>query len=286
MSKTVTVAATQMSCSRDSKANITNAKKLITKADSEGAQIILIQELFESVYFCCLNKTEEFNMARPFENNPLLQEMAELARELSVVLPISFFEKDNNTFYNSLSVIDADGSISAPYRKSHIPDGPGYEEKYYFHPGNTGFKVFETQYAKIGVGICWDQWFPEAARIMALNGAELLFYPTAIGSEPDTPELDSRDSWQLVMQGHSAANTLPVIASNRIGTEINEKFSMTFYGSSFITDGTGIKVKECSRDNEEYIIQKFDLDSIQEHRSSWGFFRDRRTDLYKDILKD
>ena len=286
MSKTVTVAATQMSCSRDSKANITNAKKLITKAASEGAQIILIQELFESVYFCCLNKTEEFNMARPFENNPLLQEMAELAKELSVVLPISFFEKDNNTFYNSLSVIDADGSISAPYRKSHIPDGPGYEEKYYFHPGNTGFKVFETQYAKIGVGICWDQWFPEAARIMALNGAELLFYPTAIGSEPDTPELDSRDSWQLVMQGHSAANTLPVIASNRIGTEVNEKFSMTFYGSSFITDGTGIKVKECSRDNEEYIIQKFDLDSIQEHRSSWGFFRDRRTDLYKDILKD
>ena len=286
MSKTVTVAATQMSCSRDSKANITNAKKLITKAASEGAQIILIQELFESVYFCCLNKTEEFNMAKPFENNPLLQEMAELAKELSVVLPISFFEKDNNTFYNSLSVIDADGSISAPYRKSHIPDGPGYEEKYYFHPGNTGFKVFETQYAKIGVGICWDQWFPEAARIMALNGAELLFYPTAIGSEPDTPELDSRDSWQIVMQGHSAANTLPVIASNRIGTEINEKFSMTFYGSSFITDGTGIKVKECSRDNEEYIIQKFDLDSIQEHRSSWGFFRDRRTDLYKDILKD
>jgi len=286
MSKTVTVAATQMSCSRDSKANITNAKKLITKAASEGAQIILIQELFESVYFCCLNKTEEFNMARPFENNPLLQEMAELAKELSVVLPISFFEKDNNTFYNSLSVIDADGSISAPYRKSHIPDGPGYEEKYYFHPGNTGFKVFETQYAKIGVGICWDQWFPEAARIMALNGAELLFYPTAIGSEPDTPELDSRDSWQIVMQGHSAANTLPVIASNRIGTEVNEKFSMTFYGSSFITDGTGIKVKECSRDNEEYIVQKFDLDSIQEHRSSWGFFRDRRTDLYKDILKD
>ena len=286
MSKTVTVAATQMSCSRDSKANITNAKKLITKAASEGAQIILIQELFESVYFCCLNKTEEFNMARPFENNPLLQEMAELAKELSVVLPISFFEKDNNTFYNSLSVIDADGSISAPYRKSHIPDGPGYEEKYYFHPGNTGFKVFETQHAKIGVGICWDQWFPEAARIMALNGAELLFYPTAIGSEPDTPELDSRDSWQIVMQGHSAANTIPVIASNRIGTEINEKFSMTFYGSSFITDGTGIKVKECSRDNEEYIIQKFDLDSIQEHRSSWGFFRDRRTDLYKDILKD
>ena len=286
MTKQVTVAATQMSCTRDSIANIENAKKLTRQAANDGAQIILIQELFESVYFPCLNKPEEFTMAKPYKDNPLLQEMSALARELSVVLPTSFFEKDNNTYYNSLAVIDADGSISEPYRKSHIPDGPGYEEKYYFHPGNTGFKVFETKYAKIGVGICWDQWFPEAARIMALNGAELLFYPTAIGSEPDTPELDSRDSWQLVMQGHSAANTLPVIASNRIGTETNEKFSMTFYGSSFITDGTGVKVKECSRDREEYIIHKFDLDSLQEHRSSWGFFRDRRTDLYKDILKD
>ena len=286
MTKQVTVAATQMSCTRDSIINIENAKKLTRQAASDGAQIILIQELFESVYFPCLNKPEEFTMAKPYKDNPLLEEMSALAKELSVVLPTSFFEKDNNTYYNSLAVIDADGSISEPYRKSHIPDGPGYEEKYYFHPGNTGFKVFETKYAKIGVGICWDQWFPEASRIMALNGAELLFYPTAIGSEPDTPELDSRDSWQLVMQGHSAANTLPVIASNRIGTETNEKFSMTFYGSSFITDGTGVKVKECSRDKEEYIIHKFDLDSLQEHRSSWGFFRDRRTDLYKDILKD
>ena len=286
MTKQVKVAATQMSCTRDSIANIENAKKLTRQAANDGAQIILIQELFESVYFPCLNKPEEFTMAKPYKDNPLLQEMSALAKELSVVLPTSFFEKDNNTYYNSLAVIDADGSISEPYRKSHIPDGPGYEEKYYFHPGNTGFKVFETKYAKIGVGICWDQWFPEASRIMALNGAELLFYPTAIGSEPDTPELDSRDSWQLVMQGHSAANTLPVIASNRIGTETNEKFSMTFYGSSFITDGTGVKVKECSRDKEEYIIHKFDLDSLQEHRSSWGFFRDRRTDLYKDILKD
>ena len=286
MTKQVTVAATQMSCTRDSIANIENAKKLTRQAANDGAQIILIQELFESVYFPCLNRPEEFTMAKPYKDNPLLQEMSVLAKELSVVLPTSFFEKDNNTYYNSLAVIDADGSISEPYRKSHIPDGPGYEEKYYFHPGNTGFKVFETKYAKIGVGICWDQWFPEASRIMALNGAELLFYPTAIGSEPDAPELDSRDSWQLVMQGHSAANTLPVIASNRIGTETNEKFSMTFYGSSFITDGTGVKVKECSRDREEYIIHKFDLDSLQEHRSSWGFFRDRRTDLYKDILKD
>ena len=175
MTKLVTVAATQMSCTRDSDANIENAKKLIRQSAGEGAQIILIQELFESEYFCCLNKPEEFNLAKPYQDNPLLQEMSELARELSVVLPISFFEKDNNTFYNSLAVIDADGTISEPYRKSHIPDGPGYEEKYYFHPGNTGFKVFDTKYAKIGIGICWDQWFPEAARIMALNGAELLF---------------------------------------------------------------------------------------------------------------
>ena len=286
MTRIVSVAATQMACSRDSETNIKNAKKLIRKAAEDGAQIILIQELFESVYFCCLNNPEEFNMAKPFKDHPLLAEMSILANELSVVLPISFFEKDNNTHYNSLVVIDADGSILDLYRKSHIPDGPGYEEKYYFHPGNTGFKVFETAYAKIGVGICWDQWFPEAARIMALNGAELLFYPTAIGSEPDTPEMDSKDSWQLVMQGHSAANTLPVIASNRIGTETNDKFSMTFYGSSFITDGTGVKVSECSRDKEEYIVSEFDLDSLQEHRSSWGFFRDRRTELYKDILKD
>ena len=196
MTKQVTVAATQMSCTRDSIANIENAKKLTRQAANDGAQIILIQELFESVYFPCLNKPEEFTMAKPYKDNPLLQEMSVLAKELTVVLPTSFFEKDNNTYYNSLAVINADGSISEPYRKSHIPDGPGYEEKYYFHPGNTGFKVFETKYAKIGVGICWDQWFPEASRIMALNGAELLFYPTAIGSEPDTPELDSRDSWQ------------------------------------------------------------------------------------------
>jgi N-carbamoylputrescine amidase len=213
-------------------------------------------------------------------------EMSDLAKELSVVLPISFFEQDNNTYYNSLAIIDADGTIIDRYRKSHIPDGPGYEEKYYFHPGNTGFNVYETAYATIGTGICWDQWFPEAARIMTLKGAELLFYPTAIGSEPDNSDYDSRDSWQLVMQGHSAANCVPVITSNRIGTEENKQFNMTFYGSSFISDGTGVKVKECSRDKEQCIVHEFDLDEIKEYRSSWGFFRDRRTDLYNDILKD
>ena len=282
----VNVAATQMTCSENSSDNIDKAKNLIKQSVDEGAQIVLIQELFESVYFCCLNDPKRFELAKPFEKNPLLMEMSDLAKELSVVLPISFFEQDNNTYYNSLAIIDADGTIIDRYRKSHIPDGPGYEEKYYFHPGNTGFNVYETAYATIGAGICWDQWFPEAARIMTLKGAELLFYPTAIGSEPDNSDYDSRDSWQLVMQGHSAANCVPVIASNRIGTEENKQFNMTFYGSSFISDGTGVKVKECSRDKEQCIVHEFDLDEIKEYRSSWGFFRDRRTDLYDDILKD
>ena len=284
--KKVSVAATQMTCSENSRENIDKAKNLIKESVEQGAQIVLIQELFESVYFCCLNDPKRFESAKPFEKNPLIMEMSDLAKELSVVLPISFFEQDNNTYYNSLAIIDADGSIIDRYRKSHIPDGPGYEEKYYFHPGNTGFKTYETAYATIGTGICWDQWFPEAARIMTLKGAELLFYPTAIGSEPDNSNYDSKDSWQLVMQGHSAANCVPVIASNRIGIEQNTRFNMTFYGSSFISDGTGVKVKECSRSQEEYIVHEFDLDEIKEYRSSWGFFRDRRTDLYDDILKD
>ena len=282
----VTVAATQMACSEDTRANINKAKDLIRKCASEGAQIILIQELFESVYFPCLNDPKNFELAKPLNNNALLNEMSDLAKELGVVLPMSFFEQDNNTYYTSLAMIDADGKILDVYRKSHIPDGPGYEEKYYFHPGNTGFKVFNTAFGKIGTGICWDQWFPEAARIMTLNGAELIFYPTAIGSEPDNSDFDSKDSWQIVMQGHAAANCVPVIASNRIGTESNDHFSMLFYGSSFIADGTGVKVKECSRDNEEAIVYQFDLDEIKEYRSSWGFFRDRRTDFYDDILKD
>lgn len=284
--KKVKVAATQMPCTQNERDNIDKAINLIKKSAQQGAQIILIQELFESIYFCCISDSKHFKLAKPFKNNPLLEEMSKLAKELSVVLPISFFERDNNTYYNSLAMIDADGKILDYYRKSHIPDGPGYEEKFYFHPGNTGFKVFETAYAKIGAGICWDQWFPEVARIMTLNGAELLFYPTAIGSEPDYPQLDSRDSWQIVMQGHSAANCIPVIASNRIGIEENKKFSQTFYGSSFITDETGVKVCECGRENEEFIVHEFDLDKIKEYRAAWGLFRDRRTDLYQDIIKD
>ncbi len=282
----VTVAATQMPCTNNSEDNIDNAIGLIRDAASQGANIILIQELFSSLYFPCLNDPDNFNLAAPFQNNPLIATMATLAKELNVVLPISFFEKDQNTYFNSLVVIDADGTIMDLYRKSHIPDGPGYEEKYYFHPGNTGFKVWETSFGKIGVGICWDQWFPEAARIMTLSGAELIFYPTAIGSEPDSVNFDSKEAWQIVMQGHAAANSIPIIASNRTGVEKNKKFSMTFYGSSFIANECGQKIKECSRDRQELIIHEFDLDAVELYRSSWGFFRDRRTDLYKDIFKD
>ena len=282
----VTVAATQMACTDNADDNINKAIEIIRAAKQKGANIILIQELFSSLYFPCNNDPENFKLALPFENNPILEKMASIAEELDVVLPVSFFEKENNTYYNSLAVINADGTIMDRYRKSHIPDGPGYEEKYYFHPGNTGFKVWDTKFGKIGVGICWDQWYPEAARIMALMGAEMIFYPTAIGSEPDSPEMDSKDSWQIVMQGHAAANSIPVIASNRTGIEKNEKFSMTFYGSSFITDECGEKVEECSRDQEEIIVHEFDLDSVSLYRSSWGFFRDRRTDLYKNIFMD
>jgi len=282
----VKVAATQMSCTDNSEDNIDNAIGLIKDAAAQGANIILIQELFSSLYFPCLNNPDNFNLAVPLRNNPLIATMANLAKELNVVLPISFFEKDQNTYFNSLVVIDSDGMIMDLYRKSHIPDGPGYEEKYYFHPGNTGFKVWETSFGKIGVGICWDQWFPEAARIMTLLGAELIFYPTAIGSEPDSANFDSKEAWQIVMQGHAAANSIPIIASNRIGVEKNKKFSMTFYGSSFIADECGQKIKECSRDQQEFIIHEFDLDAVELYRSSWGFFRDRRTDLYKDIFKD
>jgi N-carbamoylputrescine amidase len=282
----VTVAATQMACTDNADDNINKAIEIIRAAKQKGANIILIQELFSSLYFPCNNDPENFKLALPFENNPILEKMASIAEELDVVLPVSFFEKENNTYYNSLAVINADGTIMDRYRKSHIPDGPGYEEKYYFHPGNTGFKVWDTKFGKIGVGICWDQWYPEAARIMALMGAEMIFYPTAIGSEPDSPEMDSKNSWQIVMQGHAAANSIPVIASNRTGIETNEKFSMTFYGSSFITDECGEKVEECSRDQEEIIVHEFDLDSVSLYRSSWGFFRDRRTDLYKNIFMD
>ncbi len=281
----VTVAATQMACNWDLKGNIERAEKLIRKAAADGAHIVLIQELFEAPYFCQDQISGFFDMAKPFEGNPLIAHFAKLAAELNVVLPVSFFEKAGQTCFNSVAIVDADGAVLGLYRKSHIPDGPGYTEKYYFSPGDTGFRVWQTRHAKIGVGICWDQWFPEAARAMALQGAELLFYPTAIGSEPQDPTIDSAAHWQRVMQGHAAANVVPVIASNRIGTEPGRKGTeLTFYGSSFIADQTGAKIAEADRTSEAVLTATFDLDGIARQRSAWGLFRDRRPDLYKPLL--
>jgi len=283
--RTVTVAATQMACTWDIPGNIARAESLIRKAAAKGAQIVLIQELFEAPYFCQDQIGDFFDMAKPFENNPLIAHFSRLAAELDVVLPISFFEKAGQTYFNSVAIVDADGTVLGLYRKSHIPDGPGYTEKYYFSPGDTGFRVWQTKHARIGVGICWDQWFPEAARAMALQGAELLFYPTAIGSEPQDPTIDSAAHWQRVMQGHAAANIMPVIASNRIGTEPGRKGTeLTFYGSSFIADQTGNKVAEADRTSEAILTATFDLDGIARQRSNWGLFRDRRPELYTPLL--
>lgn len=279
----VKVAATQMSCSCDVEANIRKADALVRKAAAEGAQIILLQELFETPYFCQKEKSDYYKYASEVESNKAINHFKAVAKELKVVLPISFYEKKNYARYNSLVVIDADGEVMGTYRKSHIPDGPGYEEKFYFNPGDTGFKVWNTRYAKIGIGICWDQWYPEAARCMALMGAELLFYPTAIGSEPQDGAIDSKDHWQVCMLGHAAANLIPVIASNRIGVEEDEDSKITFYGSSFIAGPQGNKVVEAGRDEETVLTAEFDLDQLEIQRIEWGVFRDRRPDLYKII---
>ena len=280
----VTVAATQMACSNETDKNVSNAEKLVRQAASEGAQIILIQELFESQYFCMDQKEELFELSKPFENHPTIKKFSELAKELKVVLPVSFFEKANRAHYNSVAIVDADGSVLGKYRKSHIPDGPGYQEKFYFNPGATGFKVWNTKYAKIGVGICWDQWFPEAARSMVLSGAELLLYPTAIGGEPEDDGFDSSDMWQRAMIGHSASNQIPVIASNRIGTEKGIDIENYFYGRSFVTNHVGDKIAEGSRDKEEVLIGKINLSEAETLRNVWGVFRDRRPELYKGLL--
>ncbi len=280
----VTVAATQMACSWDREANIAGAESLVREAAGKGAQIVLIQELFETPYFCQDQKQDYFALAQPAEGNPLLQHMSALAAELKVVLPVSFFEQANNAYYNSLAMVDADGSILGVYRKSHIPDGPGYQEKFYFNPGDTGFRVWRTRYATIGSGICWDQWFPECARAMALMGAEILFYPTAIGSEPQDPTLISKDHWQRTMQGHAAANMMPLVASNRIGREQGDNAAITFYGASFIAGPTGEKVAEADGESRAVLTASFDLDAIRAQRASWGLFRDRRPDLYGPLL--
>jgi N-carbamoylputrescine amidase len=237
--------------------------------------VILIPELFENVYFCREEKDIFFSLARPAKAHPTIEHFQKLAKERKVALPISFFEKDNQFYFNSIAMIDADGSVMGIYRKSHIPDGPGYEEKFYFMPGNTGYKVWSTQYGKIGVGICWDQWFPECARQMMLMGADILLYPTAIGSEPENPSLDTKDLWQRAMVGHAVSNVVPVVAANRIGAEGLQ----TFYGHSFISDHRGNLIKEMGRQDEGVVVSSFDLDLIRQNRASFGFFRDLRFDL-------
>ena len=279
----VTVAATQMACSSNIDTNLAKAEALVRKATDSGANIVLIQELFAWPYFCKDQLDRFFNLAEPVGDSKVIRHMSKLAKELDVVLPVSFFERDNNVYYNSLVVVDVDGEVVSHYRKSHIPDGPGYQEKYYFSPGDTGFVVSTTSFGTIGVGICWDQWFPEAARALVLQGAEILFYPTAIGSEPLTG-LRSRDHWQRTMQGHAAANMVPVIASNRIGAEQGEACRLEFYGSSFITDQTGAKVEQASEVDEEVLLHEFDLDAIRLERTGWGLFRDRRPELYGPIV--
>ena len=280
----VTVAATQMACGWDRQENIRAAERLVREAKAQGAQIVLLQELFETPYFCQDQRQDLFGLAAPVEENPAVLHFQKLAAELELVLPISFFERANNAHYNSIAIIDADGKRLGTYRKSHIPDGPGYREKFYFNPGDTGFKVWKTRYAKIGVAICWDQWFPEAARAMALKGAEILFYPTAIGTEPQDASIDSKEHWQTVMRGHAGANLMPLVSSNRIGREAMTDSEITFYGSSFIAGPQGQTLVEAPRDKEAVITASLDLDAIRGQRASWGLFRDRRPDLYEPLL--
>ena len=280
----VTVATTQMACDWDRDRNVAQAETLVRDAARQGASIVLLQELFESPYFCKDQSAKHFALAQPIEGHPLVARMSRLASELGVVLPISFFERANNAYFNSLAMIDGDGRVLGLYPKSHIPHGAGYQEKYYFNPGDTGFRVWNTKAGCLGVGICWDQWFPEAARVMVLMGAELLLYPTAIGSEPERPGYDSCGHWQRVMQGHAGANMVPVVAANRVGAEEGESCVVNFYGSSFITDGQGEIVEQAPRGGAAVVTASFDLDELASARAAWGLFRDRRPDLYVPIL--
>lgn len=281
--RNVKVAVTQMSCSRNPEETLAKADRLVRQAAGKGAKIILLQELFETPYFCQLQKFEYLELAKPLGENPAVNHFRKVARELDVVLPVSFFERAGNTQFNSVAVIDADGEILGVYRKTHIPDGLPYAEKFYFTPGDTGFKVWDTKYGRIGVGICWDQWFPETARSLALLGAEILLFPTAIGSEP-TLGKDSRVHWRNVMVGHAAANMMPVIASNRIGKETEEESEMTFYGCSFIADNHGELVEQADDHTETVLVHEFDFDALAKERREWGIFRDRRPEMYKTLL--
>jgi N-carbamoylputrescine amidase len=280
----ITVSATQMACSEHIDENIGKAEHLIRQAAEEGAQIILLQELFLTPYFCKEEKKSYFELAKEAENNPVLDRMSQLARDLSVVLPISFYERAGNAFFNSVMMIDADGTQMGVYRKTHIPHAPGYQEKYYFSPGDTGFKVWPTRYGNVGVGICWDQWFPECARAMAMMGADILLYPTAIGTASYDNGYDYSPQWQHVMQGHAAANVIPVCASNRVGLEKAESCELNFFGLSFITDEAGTKVAEAGREEESVLTATFDFEGIRNNRDWFSLFRDRRPEVYDVLL--
>jgi N-carbamoylputrescine amidase len=281
MTRTVTVAAIQTSYGDDMKANIAKTEGFVREAAKKGAQVILPSELFQGPYFCTAQEEKWFATAYPAATHPCVVAMAPVAKELGVVIPVSIYERDGPLYYNSIVIVDADGKQLGVYRKSHIPDGPGYMEKYYFRPGDTGFKVWDTAFGRIGVGICWDQWFPEAARAMAIQGAQVLFYPTAIGSEPHDSSLDTRDPWRRAMQGHAVSNVIPVVASNRVGTETVGSNTQSYYGSSFIADHRGDLVQSLERADEGVLVHTFDLDFLDRHRAAWGFFRDRRTEFYR-----
>jgi N-carbamoylputrescine amidase len=281
----VTVAALQTTLTDDTATNVARVTELVRRAAAAGAQIILPSELFEGHYFCRRQREEDFARALPAEGHPTLRHFQALAAELGVVIPVSFYERSGPEHYNSIAVLDADGRDLGVYRKSHIPDGPGYQEKFYFKPGNTGFRAFRTKFGTIGVAICWDQWYPEAARAMTLAGADVLFYPTAIGSEPEEPELDSRDSWQRVMIGHAVANAVAVVAANRVGSEGEGREAITFYGSSFVCDARGDKLAELGREESGIAMAKLDLERLRRVRASMGFFRDRRPNLYRTLVE-
>lgn len=282
--RSITVAAIQASYGADMNANLAKTESFVREAAGRGAQVVLPPELFQSIYFPTRQDPKWFATASPAGEHPCVLALKALARELKIVIPISFFEKDGPIYFNSVAIADADGELLGVYRKSHIPDGPGYQEKYYFRPGDTGFKAWTTRYGTIGAGICWDQWYPEVARAMVLEGAEILFYPTAIGSEPYDPDLDTHLQWQRAMQGHAVANAVPIVAANRVGLEDNDGVKQSYYGHSFIADHRGELVASFGSDEEGVLLHSFDLDEVERYRAEWGFFRDRRTDLYAKSL--
>ncbi len=280
----IKVAVSQFACIKgEQEVNINKAFDLASKAVSQKVNILLLQELFQSEYFCSTQNAKFFDYAISFPDNSIFEKFSNFCKQNNIVIPISFFEKSGQNYFNSVVVIDADGSFSSLYRKSHLPDGPGYNEKFYFSPGNTGFKVFKTKFASIGCAICWDQWFPECARSMTMDGAEILMYPTAIGSEPHDSTISSKDHWQNVMKGHAAANQIPVLASNRVGVEKEGSISLTFYGNSFIANHLGNVISNMDNESEGIEVSELDLEESKKYRQSWGNFRDRRPELYKKV---